>query len=76
MDHSLRAYLERQTTEKLDYILQECLGEDRWKNYPHVILENIDILEQREPPEAFPIPNHVRQAWMRGLEQMKKAQGE
>lgn len=56
MDHSLRAYLERQSTETLDRILQECMEGDGWNNYAHVIPEIKEILQQREQAKRFLTP--------------------
>ena len=46
-DHSLRGYLKRQSTEKLDSILQYCLQEENYVNYEFVILEILHILDER-----------------------------
>lgn len=48
MEHSLKAYLTRQPTEKLDEMLRYCLTGERWKQYDDVILEILQILNERE----------------------------
>lgn len=48
--HSLRGYLRRQTTEKLDSILEFCLQGDNYKKYDFVIMEVMKILEERYVP--------------------------
>lgn len=51
-DHSLRGYLQRQTTEKLESILEYCLQEENYTNHEHIILEILDILNDRFVPYA------------------------
>lgn len=45
MEHSLRGYLERQSTEVLEMLLGDCLNnEDYW----HAALEILKVLKQRD----------------------------
>lgn len=48
MDHSLRGYLGRRTTEELDHILQNCLEQNDPILDKEVILIILDILRDRE----------------------------
>ena len=57
-EHSLRAYLERQSTEKLDAMLEYYLQGDRYKHYGHAILEILHILEDRFVPDIPPEEYH------------------
>ena len=48
IDHSLRGYLQRRTTEELEAILAYCLREENYQNYEYVILEILSVLRQRD----------------------------
>lgn len=51
-DHSLRAYLERRSTEELDAMLAYYLQDDRYKDYGYAILEILHVLEDRFVPDT------------------------
>ena len=48
MDHSLRGYLSRRTTEELDQILNKCLENYELDLNKDVIRMILDILRKRE----------------------------
>lgn len=50
MDHSLRGYLKRRSTEELDSLLAYCLQEANYANYEYAILEILSILNDRFAP--------------------------
>jgi len=47
MDHSVSGYLKMRTTKELCAILNYCLRGNNYKSYEYVILEILEILEQR-----------------------------
>lgn len=47
MDCSVSGYLEKRTTEELCGILNYCLRENNYNSYEYMILEILEILEQR-----------------------------
>ena len=61
MDHSIREYLNKRTTEELEAILAYCLKEENYKNYEYAIIEILGILEQRYVPTK--LSPHIIQAW-------------
>lgn len=50
-DHSLQGYLSRRTTEELQSILRYCLQEENHENYKYVVLEILDMIQEREAQE-------------------------
>ena len=61
MDHSLRGYLERQSTEQLDTILQNSLKQEDIWNYEETIQLILAILWEREKDEDYEIPVKMRE---------------
>lgn len=49
--HSVRGYLRRQSTEKLEEMRNYYLQEGVYENYSEVILEIIAVLEDRSVPD-------------------------
>lgn len=56
MDHSVRGYLRRRSTQELEGFLQMCLRE---KGYRYAMKDVLDELEKRYAPEQ--LPPHVIQ---------------
>lgn len=65
MDHSLRGYLERQSTEQLDTILQNSLKQEDIWNYEETIQLILAILWEREKDEDYEIPVKMREVMER-----------
>ena len=65
MDHSLGGYLERQSTEQLDTILQNSLKQEDIWNYEETIQLILAILWEREKDEDYEIPVKMREVMER-----------
>ena len=65
MDHSLRGYLERQSTEQLDTILQDCLEQKDIWNYEETIRLILAILWEREKNVDYEIPAKMKEVMER-----------
>ena len=60
-DHSLQGYLQRRSTKELETMLAYCLQEENYANYKHVILEILNVLNDRFVPDI-----HSKQArWIK-----------
>lgn len=57
MDHTVHGYLVSRTTEELEMILAYYLREDAYVGNEYIILDILQILEDRYIPEE--IPAHV-----------------
>ena len=67
MDHSLRSYLERQPTERLDTILQDCLEQEDLWNYEETVRLILAILWEREKNVDYEIPAKMKEVMERFL---------
>lgn len=65
MDHSLRNYLERQPTERLDTILQDCIEQEDLWNYEETVRLILAILWEREKDEHYEIPAKMKEVMER-----------
>ena len=70
MEHSMRAYIERQSTEKLDRFLQDCLSGAAWKDYADVIPVIMEVFAEREQQIKDSIPADI---WQELMERLLKA---
>jgi hypothetical protein len=65
MDHSIRSYLERQTTEQLDTILHDCLEQKDLWNYEETIRLIFAILWEREKNVDYEMPANMKEGMER-----------
>lgn len=71
MDHSLRGYLERRSTEELDAILNYVVN--HYAHQPEETVQMIlSILEEREKDIKKEITPELRASWERYLERRVK----
>ena len=59
MGHSIRDYLQRQSTEQLYRFLQDCLAENTEENYDQTVSVIREILSKREFSEEPLIPSSI-----------------
>ena len=75
MDHSLRRYLERRSTEELDKILEYVVHNYVYE--PGEVVKTIfAILEEREKDNKSEITTESRAAWERYLKKAEQLQTE
>ena len=73
MDHSLRSYLERHSTEELDAILKYIVNNDVY-GQDEVVRTILAIIEEREKDIKPEITPEIRAAWERYLEKTEQLQ--
>ena len=59
MEHTVTAYLHRQSSQILEGFLWQCAQTNGWKNYAHLIPEILELLHLR----GYAVPDHILQQW-------------
>lgn len=67
MQHSLRGYLEGQSTEKLEQILHYCLDQKRLRDHEDTIRMVWEIILDRDKKIPVEITPQVQAAWEKYL---------